>query len=60
MNVLALTIFVGAVLVTLFVLLWILQAASSHAFSERDALLPLADESESQPAPTHNLISNSK
>ena len=44
MNVLALTIFVGFVLVSLFVLLWLLQATSPHAFSEREALLPLETE----------------
>jgi hypothetical protein len=44
MNVLALTIFVGAILVTLFVLLWLLQVMSPHGFSDRDALLPLEDE----------------
>jgi len=41
MNVLALTIFVGTILVTLFVLLWLLQVMSPHGFSERNALLPL-------------------
>lgn len=45
MNALALTIFVGALLVTLFVLLWLLQVAS-HGFSERDALLPLREDTE--------------
>ena len=49
MNVLALTIFVGFVLVTLFVLLWVLQAVSPHAFSEREALLPLESENPSTP-----------
>lgn len=44
MNVLALTVFVGFVLVTLFVLLWFIAASSPQAFSERDALLPLDDE----------------
>jgi hypothetical protein len=44
MNVLALTIFVGAVLVTLFVLLWLLQAASPQGFSDREALLPFDEE----------------
>jgi hypothetical protein len=51
MNVLALTIFVGAILVTLFVLLWVLQVLSPHGFSERDALLPLEDEIRLQPIP---------
>lgn len=45
MNVLALTVFVGFVLVTLFVLLWFVTACSPGAFSEREALLPLDDES---------------
>jgi hypothetical protein len=44
MNVLALTVFVGFVLVTLFVLLWFITACSPQAFSEREALLPLDDE----------------
>lgn len=47
MNVLALTVFVGFVLVTLFVLLWLITAYSPGAFSEREALLPLDDESPS-------------
>lgn len=50
MNVLALTIFVGAVLVTLFVILWLLQAASSHGFSQREALLPFDEESPARPS----------
>lgn len=48
MQVLALTIFVGFVLVTLFVLLWIMQACHRHSFTDREALLPL----ESDTAPT--------
>lgn len=47
MNVLALTVFVGFVLVTLFVLLWFITACSPQAFSEREALLPLDDETPS-------------
>jgi len=49
MNVLALTIFVGFVLVTLFVLLWFLQAISPEAFSEREALLPFDGENADEP-----------
>ena len=44
MNVLALTIFVGFVLVSVFVLLWLVQACNRHSFSDREALLPLEDE----------------
>jgi len=44
MNVLALTIFVGLILVSLFTLLWFLQAISPHTLSEREALLPLDDD----------------
>ncbi len=47
MNVIALTVFVGFVLVTLFVLLWLVTATSQESFSERDALLPLNDETPS-------------
>lgn len=47
MNVLALTAFVGTVLVTLFVLLFVLQACSGGASSERDALMPLREDAES-------------
>jgi hypothetical protein len=47
MNVLALTVFVGFVLVILFVLLWFSAACSPHAFSDREALLPLDDETPS-------------
>lgn len=42
MNVLAITIFVGIVLVALFVFLFIITASGRS--NERDALLPLADE----------------
>lgn len=41
MNVLALTIFVGLVLVGFFVALWIAAAFDPRQFNERDALLPL-------------------
>lgn len=42
MNVLAITIFVGIVLMALFVFLFIVTASGRS--SERDALLPLAEE----------------
>jgi hypothetical protein len=48
-NVLALTIFVGFVLVTLFVLLWLLQACQQHSFTDREALLPLEDDAAPEP-----------
>jgi len=41
MNVLALTIFVGLLLVIFFVVLWIAAACDPRSFNERDALLPL-------------------
>ena len=41
MNVIALTVFVGVLLVGFFVILWIASACDSRQFSERDALLPL-------------------
>lgn len=41
MNVLALTIFVGLLLVGSFVILWIAAACDSRNFNDRDALLPL-------------------
>lgn len=41
MNVLALTIFVGLLLVGFFVILWIASACDPRSFNERDALLPL-------------------
>ena len=44
MNVLALTIFVGFVLVTLFVLLWLMQACHRQSFTDREALLPLEND----------------
>ncbi len=45
MNVLAITIFVGIVLVALFVFLFIVMASGRS--NERDALLPLAEETPS-------------
>lgn len=48
MNVLALTIFVGAILVILFTMLWFLQAISPHTLSEREALMPLEDDARPQ------------
>lgn len=44
MNALAITIFVGIVLVALFVFLFIVIAAGRGGSNERDALLPLAEE----------------
>jgi len=44
MSVLLLTVFVGAVLVLFFVAFFLLQTTSRDASSERDALLPLAEE----------------
>ena len=41
MNVLALTIFVGLLLVGSFVILWIAAACDPRSFNDRDALLPL-------------------
>jgi NADH:ubiquinone oxidoreductase subunit 6 (subunit J) len=43
-NVLLVTVFVGAVLVLFFVAFFLLQTAASCGSSERDALLPLAKE----------------
>ena len=52
MNVLALTIFVGLLLVGSFVILWIAAACDPRSFNERDALLPLeADANDSAPLP---------
>lgn len=45
MNVLALTIFVGLLLVIFFVVLWIATECGSQQSSERDALLPLEPDS---------------
>lgn len=41
MNALALTIFVGLLLVGCFSILWIASSADPRQFNERDALLPL-------------------
>ena len=41
MNVIALTVFVGLILVGFFVILWIASACDPRQFNERDALLPL-------------------
>ena len=49
MNVLALTIFVGFLLVGFFVILWIASACDPGQFSERDALLPLESDSPASP-----------
>jgi len=43
-NVLLLTVFVGIVLVSFFVGLFLQQTAGSRSVNERDALLPLAPE----------------
>jgi len=45
MNVIALTVFVGLLLVAFFVVLWIAAACDPRQFSERDALLPLERDS---------------
>jgi hypothetical protein len=47
MNVLALTIFVGLLLVGFFSILWIASTFDSRQFNERDALLPLEPDSSS-------------
>ncbi len=44
MNVIALTVFVGLVLVTLFALLFVAQILSHPPGSGQEALLPLAEE----------------
>ena len=51
MNVLALTIFVGLLLVGFFVILWIASACDPRSFNERDALLPLESD-------THDFFSS--
>ncbi len=51
MNVIALTVFVGVLLVGFFVILWIASACDPRQFSERDALLPL--EPDSPPSSKH-------
>jgi hypothetical protein len=52
MNVIALTIFVGLLLVGFFVILWIASVCDRHQFNERDALLPL--EPDSPPSRKHD------
>jgi hypothetical protein len=52
MNVIALTAFVGLVLVTLFALLFVLQVFSQTPGGGQEALLPLSDESD-RPAGGH-------
>jgi hypothetical protein len=44
MNVIALTVFVGLVLVTLFALLYVAQILSHPPGGGQEALLPLAEE----------------
>ena len=44
MNVIALTVFVGLVLVTLFALLYVAQILNHPPGGGQEALLPLADE----------------
>jgi len=51
MNVLALTIFVGVLLVGFFVILWIAAACDPRQFSERDALLPLESDDNDSSSP---------
>jgi hypothetical protein len=45
MTVIILTVFVGLVLVTFFVILWIATSCDPRQFNERDALLPLDQDS---------------
>ena len=47
MSVIALTVFVGLILVGFFVILWIASACDPRSFNERDALLPLEPDSPS-------------
>jgi hypothetical protein len=49
MNVIALTVFVGLLLVTFFVVLWVVSALDPRQFNERDALLPLETDSSAKP-----------
>lgn len=44
MNVIALTVFIGLVLVTLFVLLFVAQMLSHPPGGSQEALLPLTEE----------------
>lgn len=50
MNVIALTVFVGLLLVGFFAVLWIAASCDPRSFNERDALLPL--ENDAPPTPT--------
>jgi NADH:ubiquinone oxidoreductase subunit 6 (subunit J) len=43
-NVILLTVFVGAVLVVFFIAFFLHQTTGRHSSSERDALLPLSEE----------------
>ena len=43
-NVIALTVFVGLLLVGFFIALWWMAARDPRSFNERDALLPLEPE----------------
>ncbi|HET6406539.1 MAG TPA: hypothetical protein VFG14_01560 [Chthoniobacteraceae bacterium] len=54
MNVIALTIFVGMLLVGFFVILWIVAAFDPRSFNERDALLPLESDSNNTSTPKVN------
>lgn len=47
MSVIGLTVFVGLLLVSFFVILWVASSADTRQFSERDALLPLEPDSSS-------------
>jgi hypothetical protein len=56
MTVIALTVFVGLLLVGFFVILWIAAACDPRQFNERDALLPLEPDAATpfhREAPTH-------
>ena len=58
MNVIPLTVFVGFMLVTFFVLLFLYQAkCSAQTGPERDSLLPLTDEKVRPSADLHHKIS---
>jgi|GEM_PF-1784691 len=57
MNVIALTVFVSILLVSVFLLLWILAVCGRHEFNERDALLPLQDDAGEKPSSIDKPIS---
>lgn len=59
MNVIALTVFVSILLVSVFLLLWIVAVCTRHEFSERDALLPLQDDAREIPPLPDKLSSKS-